>query len=427
MIKQTLKLLALSGVLLGGAAAQAENLFIPSASGTITKCAPDGTCTNFATGLNLPTGLAFDGDGNLYAANHLGNTITKFAPDGTPTLFASTGISGPQALAFDRSGNLYAANFYLDTITKFAPNGTPSVFATSGFGCTGLAFDGDGNLYAANYSGSTITKFGTNGTPTVFASSGLSGPQGLAFDSNGNLYAANYNSSTITKFTPDGTPAFFASANLRSPVGLAFDGNGNLYAANYSGGTIEKFDAAGNDLGVFASAAQPFFIAFDSFKPGLGIKTQPKSQVGYWGKSVSFSVEVRNGTAPFSYQWLKDATPLLDATNATLVLANLQATNAGSYTVVVTDGLAHTVTSDPANLSVNPAGVEIALYAGVAIDGVVGQTYGVQSTADLGDPGSWAGVANVTLSVPKQVWYDTQPASQARRYYRVVAGPISIP
>ena len=75
----------------------------------------------------------------------------------------------------------------------------------------------------------------------------------------------------------------------------------------------------------------------------------------------------------------------------------------------------------------NPAGVELALYAGVAIDGVVGQTYGVQSTTDLADSGSWAGVANVTLSAPKQVWYDAEPASQPRRYYRVVAGPISIP
>jgi sugar lactone lactonase YvrE len=426
MIKLTFKLLALSGLLLGGAAAQADFLFVAEGGGNITKIAPDGTCTNFATGLSYPQGVAFDSSGNLYAANYNNDTITKFTTNGTPTLFASSGLSGAQSLAFDRSDNLYAANFRSDTITKFDHNGTPSIFTNVDVHCTGLAFDSDGNLYAANYSDNTITKFAPDGTPTLFANSGLSGPHGLAFDNSGNLYAANYSGGTITKFTTNGIPSLFASG-LNGPIGLAFDSNGNLYAANFHGGTIEKFDSAGNDLGVFASVSSPDFIAFDSFLPGLGIKTQPKSQVGYWGKSGTFSVAVKNGTPPVSYQWLKDSTPILDATNDTLILINLQSTNAGNYTVVISDALTHTVTSAPAYLSVNPAGVAIALYAGVTIDGVVGQTYGVQSTTDLASPGSWAGITNVTLSIPTQVWYDAEPASQSQCYYRVVPGPISIP
>ncbi len=158
------------------------------------------------------------------------------------------------------------------------------------------------------------------------------------------------------------------------------------------------------------------------------ITQQPQSQLGYWGKSVTFSVAATNGIPPLSYQWLYNSAPILNATNSSLVLTNLQATNAGAYIVIVSDSGGNSVTSSPpAILTVNSAGVGIALYAGVTINGVVGQTYGVQFTTNLGNTNSWAGLTNLTLNVPQQIWYDSQPASQAQRYYRVVAGPISIP
>jgi hypothetical protein len=128
-----------------------------------------------------------------------------------------------------------------------------------------------------------------------------------------------------------------------------------------------------------------------------------------------------------NYQWGKDGGQIPNATNSPLVLTNLQSTNAGVYTVAISDAVTNTVISQPATLTANPAGVAIALYAGVTIDGVVGQTYGIQSTTDLGNTNSWAGQTNLTLTVPTQLWYDTQPAAQAQRYYRVVPGPISIP
>ena len=95
--------------------------------------------------------------------------------------------------------------------------------------------------------------------------------------------------------------------------------------------------------------------------------------------------------------------------------------------MVVSDSSTNTVTSDPANLTVNTAGMAIALYAGATIDSVTNHTYGIQSTTDLSNTNSWAGQANITLSVPVQIWHDSQPASQPQRYHRVVPGPISIP
>ena len=81
----------------------------------------------------------------------------------------------------------------------------------------------------------------------------------------------------------------------------------------------------------------------------------------------------------------------------------------------------------PAILTVIPSGMSIALYTGVTIEGVVGQTYGVQMTSDLSNTNSWAGVANATLTTPTQIWYDSQPETRPQRYYRVVPGPIAIP
>ena len=160
---------------------------------------------------------------------------------------------------------------------------------------------------------------------------------------------------------------------------------------------------------------------------GLKITAQPQSQVGYWGQSVSFLVAATNGTPPYTYQWQKDSTLLSGATNALLALTNLQFTNAGAYKAIVFDSASNTVTSNPANLTINPAGVAIALYPGVKIDGVVGLTYGIQSSTNLANPNGWIGLTNLTFTQPTEIWYDAIPALLAQRFYRVLQGPIPIP
>src|SRR5436305_322839 len=74
-------------------------------SGTILKFTPARTKSTFASGLNFPAGLAFDGSGNLFEADEVSGTILKFTPAGTKSTFAS-GLSGPRGVAFDSSGNL---------------------------------------------------------------------------------------------------------------------------------------------------------------------------------------------------------------------------------------------------------------------------------------------------------------------------------
>ena len=80
------------------------------------------------------------------------------------------------------------------------------------------------------------------------------------------------------------------------------------------------------------------------------ISSQPQSVTNLVGTTASFSVSA-SGTPTPRYQWQFNGTSLLNQTNASLTLANVQLTNAGSYTVVVTN-VAGSVTSSVATLTV---------------------------------------------------------------------------
>ena len=78
--------------------------------------------------------------------------------------------------------------------------------------------------------------------------------------------------------------------------------------------------------------------------------SQPASLVVLAGSSASFTA-VAGGTAPISYQWSKNGTPISGATSSTLNLSNVQTTDDGSYTLTATNSVG-SVTSNPAQLTV---------------------------------------------------------------------------
>ncbi|MCX6924826.1 MAG: immunoglobulin domain-containing protein, partial [Verrucomicrobia bacterium] len=80
------------------------------------------------------------------------------------------------------------------------------------------------------------------------------------------------------------------------------------------------------------------------------ITVQPQSRTNIAGTTANFSVAA-SGTGPLSYQWRKESTNLTGATTANLTLTGVQLTDAGSYTVVVTN-IAGAVTSTVARLTV---------------------------------------------------------------------------
>ena len=92
-----------------------------------------------ATGLNHPSDITFDANGNLYVANVIGfNSVEKFSSTGADLGAFATGIIHPYGLTFDATGNLYVTSSASGTIEKFSPTGADlGVFASSGLG--GLA------------------------------------------------------------------------------------------------------------------------------------------------------------------------------------------------------------------------------------------------------------------------------------------------
>lgn len=83
------------------------------------------------------------------------------------------------------------------------------------------------------------------------------------------------------------------------------------------------------------------------------ITTQPSSSSVVAGSAVNFGVSA-SGTAPFTYQWRKDGVAIAGATSATYLINSTAISDAGSYTVIVTNSVG-SVTSTAASLIVAAA------------------------------------------------------------------------
>ena len=215
--------------------------------------------------------LGYDaGAVDLYISSRSSTSIVWTEEDGAGWTFGEGSGSAPSpmvlALAFDGAGNLYAAE--QGGIWKYDQNLNETKFATvqSPVPLFGLACDANGNLYAAFAYGNSIIAFDSSGNMTSVAS--VTRPTGLAFDSHGNLFVAGpYNSQSgeIDEIASDGTKSVFAdsSSGLNNPVGLAFDASGNLYVANLGAKNILRFDPEGNESVFATPGGYPTNLAFD--------------------------------------------------------------------------------------------------------------------------------------------------------------------
>src|SRR6266542_2440661 len=66
------------------------------------------------------------------------------------------------------------------------------------------------------------------------------------------------------------------------------------------------------------------------------ITTQPQNQTNVVGSVVTLSVEA-TGTSSLFYQWRRQSSNVAGQTNTALVISSLQNSNAGNYTVVITN------------------------------------------------------------------------------------------
>ena len=157
------------------------------------------------------------------------------------------------------------------------------------------------------------------------------------------------------------TATFAASASGSEPLGYQwrFNGTAMTNGGRASGVTTTnlvitnaQYADAGNytmvvtnAVGVVTSAVAVLFIPSPP-----SITAQPTNLTAIAGSNALFSVSV-GGTPPFTYQWRFGATDLPSGTSSVLTLATIQPTDAGGYSVVVSNFLG-AVTSTVASLTV---------------------------------------------------------------------------
>ena len=216
--------------------------------------------------VNHPSALTLDSAGNLYIADTLNHVVRKIDTSGNITTFAGSGyasfagdggqatsayLNTPSGLAFDGNGNLYIGDTGNHRIRKVAPDGTISTVAGTGtggfggdygpavnaqlFGPKGIAADAAGRIYIADSNNGRIRRlladgtietiagnggFGYSGDGGVATSASLNFPSGVAVDPSGKVYVADNQNNRIRVLTE--TPAIPAvSAN--GVVGVGAD------------------------------------------------------------------------------------------------------------------------------------------------------------------------------------------------------------
>jgi uncharacterized protein (TIGR03437 family) len=251
-----------------------------SPSGVITTVAGngsygfvgDGGPAIFAAFSSVPS-IAADSLGNLFIADLENSRVRKVGPDQIVNTVAGSGrdffggdggpaisafLNIPRGLAEDGEGGLYIADgenhrirriSRTGIITTVAGTGNPGYSGDGGVAIRaaltrpgGLALDADGNLYIADSGNRRVRKLTREGIISTVAGNGTSG------------------------FTGDGGPAL--NAGMVSPIDLALDRQNNLYIAD-SGGRVRKV-TPGGIISTVAGGGNPSLGNFGDGGPAVG-------------------------------------------------------------------------------------------------------------------------------------------------------------
>jgi sugar lactone lactonase YvrE len=261
---------------LAGTGSGPLGVFIP---GTMETVAGDGNWESVLDGalatkadLDLPSGVTFDGAGNMYIADSAHNRIrmvtastgiiSTIVGNGNPAYTGDNGpaaqatVNTPSGITVDGAGNIYIADTNNNVIRKISA-------------ATGKITTVAGNHHAGN--------IGDKGLAT---SAELNAPWGVTIDAAGNLYIADTSNHEIRRvdastgiittvagdgFTnPDGSGGFLGDngqavdAELNYPHAVAFDATGNMYIPDSANNRIREVDTAGVITTYAGTGAQGF-------------------------------------------------------------------------------------------------------------------------------------------------------------------------
>ena len=275
---------------------------------------------------------------------------------------------------------------------------------------------------SATYSiASTVTGDAGNYTAVATNSSGSATSTAATLTVNPALAAPTITTSPTDVTVTTGAVATFtvvASGNP-TPTYQWQKGGANIpgaTSATYTIASVVTGDAGNyaavvtNSRGSATSASATLTVSAALTVPS--ITTQPLSQTVTAGNSVTFTAAASGNPTP-TYQWKKGGVIISGATGATYTIASTGPGDAGSYTVVATNG-SGTVTSNAATLTVNPAPpvlptTQLVITGKPVALGIVASTTGTikwqvstdsgSTYSDLADNATYRGTTTAVLEI----------------------------
>ncbi len=301
--------------------------------------------------LNSPTGMVFDSAGNLYFADTSNNRIRMVTPKGVISTVAgnglpsysgdngkavSAGLNNPTDVTLDSNGNLYIADAGNSLVRKVvlstgvittvagggqATNDGALAVNASLLNPVAVAADAKGNVYIAQQSFNKVSIVTTDGKIATFAGqvtgfpgysgdagpavgAALNSPEGLAVDSAGNLFIADTGNGAIRQVNASGTISTIAggpkntseadgpalSSEVLQPHAVAVDGKGNVYLAQFDG---KIRVVSGGQIQTVAGGGAPTILGDGGPPLSAGIN-QPEG-VGVDGSGSVYIADTANG------------------------------------------------------------------------------------------------------------------------------------
>jgi len=332
-------------------ALQANNSFL--AGGTFSsynygtdllRCYPDGTVdTNFYASFNSPIyALALQNDGGILVGGN-------FYISGTPSQYSLARVYGdlyPPQFTFQPTNRAVAVGSNV-TFSAQVSNPTLTYFQWLK---NGEAIPGATDMSYSLYN----VQLGDAGTYAVAASNGL----GENTSSNAALVVGLppvITQQPASLIVTQGQTASFTAGASGVPLTYAWRFNGFIIGGA-TNATLTFASTVSANAGSYTCQITNFLGSVTTTPATLTVDappallTQPLNQAVGLGSNLTLSVTA-NGSSPIAYQWWKDGNPLIIQTNASFTLTNVQTTDSGGYSVVLTNFLG-SVTSSVATISV---------------------------------------------------------------------------
>jgi alpha-tubulin suppressor-like RCC1 family protein len=380
---------------------------------------PTDLCNVVAVSAGSGHCLALRSDGTVVAwgSNSYGQTNV---PAGLSNVLAVAAGSG-HSLALRADGTVVAWGSNSNGQTNVPTGLSDAVAVAAGAGYS-LALRADGAVVAWGWNGSGQTDVPGNLDRVVVVAAGCR--HVLALRADGTLAGwgdNSYNKASI----PTGLSNVVAiAAGDNHSLAVRADGTVVAWGWNYYDQT--NVPAGLNNVVSAGGGAFHSLVLAKPLSIPVQIAMQPYSQVVDAGTSASLIV-LAHGAPPLSYQWQWNGTNLPGATSARCPLVQVQAGQAGAYSVIVSNA-SGCVTSSPAWLqvvsgrllppSLTSAQIIRTQGFGFGIFGEAGRTFRVQGSTNFSE---WSDLTNFTGSAAAFQFMDSDATNYSRRYYRMVS------